>query len=49
LREGQKKNDEAIGRWKEYATNSETEKEATTYPATATERTARNQAWKQRD
>jgi hypothetical protein len=47
LRERQKNNDEAIGRWKEYATNAETEKEAITYPATASERLSRNQAWKQ--
>jgi tetratricopeptide (TPR) repeat protein len=46
LRERQKNNDEAIGRWKEYSTNAETEKEAITYPATATERVARNEAWK---
>lgn len=46
LRERQKNNDEAIGRWKEYAKNSEEMKEAHTYPATATERVARNEAWK---
>jgi tetratricopeptide (TPR) repeat protein len=46
LRERQKNNDEAIGRWKEYSTNADTEKEAITYPATATERVARNEAWK---
>lgn len=46
LRERQKNNDEAIGRWKEYAKNAEDEKEAITYPATATERIARNEAWK---
>jgi tetratricopeptide (TPR) repeat protein len=46
LRERQKNNDEAIGRWKEYSTNAETEKEAITYPATATERVTRNEAWK---
>jgi tetratricopeptide (TPR) repeat protein len=46
LRERQKNNDEAIGRWKEYAKNAEDEKEAITYPATATERVARNEAWK---
>jgi tetratricopeptide (TPR) repeat protein len=46
LRERQKNNDEAIGRWKEYAKNSEEMKEAFTYPATATERIARNEAWK---
>jgi tetratricopeptide (TPR) repeat protein len=46
LRERQKNNDEAIGRWKEYSKNAEDEKEAFTYPATATERIARNEAWK---
>ena len=46
LRERQKNNDEAIGRWKEYAKNAEDEKEAITYPGTATERIARNEAWK---
>ena len=46
LRERQKNNDEAIGRWKEYAKNAEDEKEAITYPGTATERVARNEAWK---
>jgi tetratricopeptide (TPR) repeat protein len=46
LRERQKNNDDAIARWKEYAKNSEDEKEATTYPATATERVTRNDAWK---
>jgi len=46
LRERQKNNDEAIGRWKEYAKNAEDEKEAITYPATSTERVARNEAWK---
>jgi tetratricopeptide (TPR) repeat protein len=47
LRERQKNNDEAIGRWKEYSKNAEDEKEAITYPATATERVSRNEAWKQ--
>jgi tetratricopeptide (TPR) repeat protein len=47
LRERQKNNDEAIGRWKEYAKNAQDEKEAITYPATATERVSRNEAWKQ--
>jgi tetratricopeptide (TPR) repeat protein len=47
LRERQKNNDEAIGRWKEYSKNAEEEKEAITYPATATERVSRNEAWKQ--
>lgn len=47
LRERQKNNDEAIGRWKEYSKNAEDEKEAVTYPATATERVSRNEAWKQ--
>lgn len=46
LRERQKSNDEAIGRWKEYAANSEAQKEAVTYPATATERVTRNEGWK---
>ena len=46
LRERQKNTDEAIGRWKEYSANAETDKEAITYPATATERLARNEAWK---
>jgi hypothetical protein len=46
LRERQKNNDEAIGRWKEYAKNAADEKEAITYPATATERVSRNEAWK---
>jgi tetratricopeptide (TPR) repeat protein len=46
LRERQKNNDEAIGRWKEYSANSEAEKEAITYPASATERVSRNEAWK---
>lgn len=46
LRERQKNNDEAIGRWKEYSANAEADKEAFTYPATATERLARNEAWK---
>lgn len=46
LRERQKNNDEAIGRWKEYSKNAEDAKEAITYPATATERVSRNEAWK---
>lgn len=46
LRERQKNNDEAIGRWKEYSKNAEEMKEAITYPASATERVARNEAWK---
>jgi tetratricopeptide (TPR) repeat protein len=46
LRERQKNHDEAIGRWKEYSKNAADEKEATTYPATATERVVRNEAWK---
>jgi hypothetical protein len=46
LRERQKNNDEAIGRWKEYSKNADDEKEAITYPATATERISRNEAWK---
>jgi len=47
LRERQKNSDEAIGRWKEYAKNAEESREAVSYPATATERLARNEAWKQ--
>lgn len=46
LRERQKNNDEAIARWKDYSANAEAEKEAVTYPATATERALRNEAWK---
>ena len=46
LRERQKNSDEAIGRWKEYAKNAEESREAVTYPATATERLARNEGWK---
>jgi tetratricopeptide (TPR) repeat protein len=46
LRERQKNTDEAIGRWKEYSKNAEEEKEAITYPASASERLARNEAWK---
>jgi len=46
LRERQKNNDEAIGRWKEYSANTEAQKEAITYPATATERVTRNEGWK---
>jgi tetratricopeptide (TPR) repeat protein len=46
LRERQKNNDEAIGRWKEYSKNAEEMKGAYVYPATATERVARNEAWK---
>lgn len=46
LRERQKNNDEAIARWKEYGQASEAEKEAVSYPATASERIARNEAWK---
>jgi TolA-binding protein len=47
LRERQKNTDEAIGRWKEYAKNAEESPEAVSYPATAKERLARNEAWKQ--
>jgi tetratricopeptide (TPR) repeat protein len=47
LRERQKNSDEAIARWKEYAKSAEEAREAITYPATATERVARNEAWKQ--
>lgn len=47
LRERQKNSDEAIGRWKEYTKNSDESREALTYPATASERIARNEAWKQ--
>jgi tetratricopeptide (TPR) repeat protein len=46
LRERQKNTDEAIGRWKEYSKNAEEQKEAITYPVSATERLARNEAWK---
>ena len=46
LRERQKNNDEALGRWNEYSKTAQEEKEAVTYPATATERVARNEAWK---
>jgi tetratricopeptide (TPR) repeat protein len=46
LRERQKNNDEAIARWKEYSKNADDDKEAIVYPATATERVARNEAWK---
>lgn len=46
LRERQKNNDDAVTRWKEYSANAESEKEAITYPATATERALRNEAWK---
>jgi tetratricopeptide (TPR) repeat protein len=46
LRERQKNNDEAVARWKDYSKNAEDEKEALTYPATATERVSRNDAWK---
>jgi len=46
LRERQKNTDEAIGRWKEYSKNAEEQKEAITYPASATERLTRNEAWK---
>ncbi len=47
LRERQKNNDDAIARWKEYAKNAEDAREAVSYPASATERLARNEAWKQ--
>jgi tetratricopeptide (TPR) repeat protein len=47
LRERQKNTDDAIARWKEYAKHAEEAREATTYPATATERVSRNEAWKQ--
>ena len=46
LRERQKNNDDAIARWKDYSKNAEDEKEAITYPATATERVSCNDAWK---
>lgn len=46
LRERQKNNDEAVGRWKEYSKNSEQHREAITYPGTATERVQRNEGWK---
>jgi len=47
LRERQKNNDDAVARWKEYSKLAEEAREAITYPATATERVARNEAWKQ--
>jgi tetratricopeptide (TPR) repeat protein len=47
LRERQKNSDEAIARWKEYSKHAEEWREAVTYPATATERVSRNEAWKQ--
>lgn len=46
LRERQQNTDEALARWKEYAKVAEDYREAVTYPATATERVARNEAWK---
>jgi tetratricopeptide (TPR) repeat protein len=46
LRERQRNSDEALARWKDYAKTAEDYKEATTYPATATERVSRNEAWK---
>ncbi len=46
LRERQHNSDEALVHWKEYAKNSEDEREAVTYPATAAERISRNEAWK---
>ncbi|MDF3069232.1 MAG: hypothetical protein K0R38_4833, partial [Polyangiaceae bacterium] len=46
LRERQKNSDEAVARWKDYSKTAEDYKEATTYPATATERVSRNEAWK---
>jgi predicted S18 family serine protease len=46
LRERQKNSDDAITRWKEYSANAEANKEAVTYPATATERVAKNEGWK---
>lgn len=46
LQERQGKSDEAVARWKEYAKTAEDYKEAVTYPATATERIARNETWK---
>lgn len=47
LRERQKNNDEAIARWKDYSKNVEEQREAITYPATASERITRNEGWKQ--
>jgi len=47
LRERQNDNDEAIARWKEYSKHAEEAREAVTYPATATERVTRNEAYKQ--
>jgi tetratricopeptide (TPR) repeat protein len=46
LRERQKNNDDAIGRWKDYTRAADEDKAAITYPATATERVTRNEAWK---
>jgi tetratricopeptide (TPR) repeat protein len=46
LRERQKSYDEAIARWKEYLQSAAEMKEATSYPATATERVTRIEAWK---
>jgi tetratricopeptide (TPR) repeat protein len=46
LRERQKNNDDAIGRWKDYSKAADEDKAAVTYPATATERVTRNEAWK---
>ena len=46
LRERQKNNDDAIARWKEYSKHAEEAREALAYPATATERVSRNEAWK---
>jgi predicted Zn-dependent protease len=46
LRERQKNNDEAIARWKEYSKHAEQDREATTYPASASERVQRNEGWK---
>ncbi len=46
LREREKDSDGAIARWKEYAKNAEQQREAPSYPATASERIARNEAYK---
>lgn len=46
LRERHRNTDDALARWKDYAKTAEDYKEATTYPATATERVSRNEAWK---
>lgn len=46
LRERQQSSDDAISRWQLYAKVAVENKEAVAYPATATERINRNEAWK---